>query len=342
MWLTSWAAALPPEPGADGFDWVQFNNGEWLKGEIQELLNDDFTFDSDELDMLTIDWADVHAVYSPNHNTCVLEDKRVFQGTLRIVEDRVTVTTAAGEEVFSRADLQSILPGGLSERDYWSLKFSLGLTAREGNTDQTDFSSMLAIERRTPGLRTRFDYNGAYGNVNSEETVNNHHAVFRHNIYLTRRFSIILPSLDYYQDKFQNIRSRFTPGTGLNYDLINRSVVEWGVGAGFGYQQTRYLSVEPTQDASEETAVLLAGTDLNWDVTKDLEFTFNYNLNAGLRSGSSTDHHVTGVFSFDIWKDLDLDLSLVWDHVGSPKPREDRSIPDRNDLRTTVGIGWEF
>jgi putative salt-induced outer membrane protein YdiY len=334
--------AAPPEPGADDYDWVQFNNGEWLKGEIKELHNDDFTFDSDELDMLNIDWADVHAVYSPNHNTCVLEDKSVIQGTLEIVEDQVTVITDAEEKTFPRSALQSVIPGGLSEWDFWSMKLSLGLTAREGNTDQSDLSSMFNIERLTPGFRMSFDYNGAYSNVNSEETVNNHHAIFRYSIYLTRRLSLVLPSLDYYQDKLQNISSRFTPGTGLGYDLIDRSAVEWSVGAGGGYQQTRYFSVEAPQDKSEETSVVIAGTDLNWDITKDLEFTFNYHFNTGLKSGSSTDHHILSVFSFSIWKDLDLDVSLGWDHVGSPKTREDGTVPDRNDLRTTVGIGWEF
>ncbi len=336
------ASGAPPRPGADRFDWMQFNNGEWLKGEIKDLQDRDLTFDSDELDLLDIDLDDVHAIISPHHNTCVLIDKRVLMGTLRIVGDEVTILTAEGEKKLTRSELRAVIPGGLSEVDYWSLKFSLGATAREGNTTQSDFSSMLFIERRTPGLRTRLEYNGVYSSVQDEETVNNHHAMFRHNVYLTRALSLVVPSIEYYQDKFQNLSSRVTPGVGLGYDVLNRSAIDWSVGAGYGYQHTRYMTVEAGRDNTDGANVLLGSTDLNWDLTKKLEFTFNYNLSAGMESGSSVDHHVLGMFSLDVWKDLDFDVSVTWDHVGRPEPREDGSIPDRNDLRTFMGVGWEF
>ena len=45
--------------GSCDFDWVQFKNGEWLKGEIKDLQDDSFTFDSDEMDELSLDFDDV-------------------------------------------------------------------------------------------------------------------------------------------------------------------------------------------------------------------------------------------------------------------------------------------
>ena len=45
-----------------GFDWIQLTNGEWLKGDLKVLYNDSLEFDSDELDLLTFDWEDVHQV----------------------------------------------------------------------------------------------------------------------------------------------------------------------------------------------------------------------------------------------------------------------------------------
>jgi putative salt-induced outer membrane protein YdiY len=333
---------VPPDPRTDSHDWIQFRNGEWLKGEIKDIQDESFTFDSDELDLLHLDLDDVYAVYSSRPNTCVLEDRTVILGKLQIVGDRVLVMTEDGERAFTRSQVRGIIPGGLSERDYWSLKFSLGWATREGNTEQSDLSSMLFLERRTPGVRTRLDYNGAYGSVNDEETINNHHAIFRHNVYLSRRFSLVLPSFEYYQDKFQNIRHRVTPGAGLSYDVLNRSVIEWGIDGGYGYQHTRFYTVEDTSEDSDNANVLLGGTDLEWDLTKRLELNLGYNITAGLDSGSSTDHHLLAVFSLELWQDLDLDLSLTWDHVGRPQPREDGSVPRRDDLRTFVGIGWEF
>ena len=33
---------------------------------------------------------------------------------------------------------------------------------------------------------------------------------------------------------------------------------------------------------------------------------------------------------------------FTWDRVESPQPRENGSVPDRDDFRMHVGIGWEF
>ncbi|MFC1760833.1 YdiY family protein [Planctomycetota bacterium] len=332
----------PPEPTTDKFDWIRFNNGEWLKGEIEDLQDDDFTFDSDELDSLNIDWEDIYAVYSPRYNTFVLEDRTVLQGRLRIVGDRVFVITTEGEKEISRSELRAIIPGELRERNFWSMKFSLGMTARQGNTEQTDFATYLFLQRRSPRKRTHLDYAGNYSSVEGQETTNNHNTNLSHDIFVTRQLYATLPSLQYYRDKFMNIANRLTPGLGMGYAIIDRGKMEWSVGGGAGYQATRYYSVEPGEDPSEETAVILANTDFNYDITKKIEFDLHYKLSVGISGRRSNDHHVLAMFSFELWKDLDLDLSLTWDRIGNPKPREDGSLPKNDDLRTFVGIGWEF
>jgi hypothetical protein len=48
------------------------------------------------------------------------------------------------------------------------------------------------------------------------------------------------------------------------------------------------------------------------------------------------------MFSLDVWKDLDVDISLSWDRVTSPESRRDGTEPKSDDLRLSVGIGWEF
>ena len=46
-------------PPPDEYDWVQLNSGEWLKGELQSLYDDELVFDSDNLGVLRLDWEDV-------------------------------------------------------------------------------------------------------------------------------------------------------------------------------------------------------------------------------------------------------------------------------------------
>jgi hypothetical protein len=56
------AAALPLPPFEESaerklaYDWVQIDSGEWLKGEIKRLLDEELYFDSDEFDDVSFDW----------------------------------------------------------------------------------------------------------------------------------------------------------------------------------------------------------------------------------------------------------------------------------------------
>ena len=167
----------PPAPYSDSFDWMQFKNGEWLKGEVKELHDDRFTFESDLLDTLQLDWEDINAVYSSQPNTLMFEDRSSVEGTPRIEGDQVVVTTAGGEQSFSRGELRSIIPGRQTVWNHWSGKLSLGATVRRGNVDQTDVSAFFRIQRRSPATRLRLDYKGVYGEVDKEKTANNHLAL---------------------------------------------------------------------------------------------------------------------------------------------------------------------
>jgi len=332
----------PPRPRTGDFDWIQFKNGEWLKGEIKDLLDESFSFDSDELDRLQLDWKDIYAVYSPRQHTFVFEDNTSVLGTMQIVGDRVTVTTLEGEKRYDRADLMSIIPGGHTEWDYWSLKYTFAGTFRQGNTDQTDISSFLSVQRRSPKARTRLEYRDTFGSLEGKETINNQLANLHHDIFLSRRVYLVMPSVQYYRDKFQNIAYRLTPGAGLGYELIDSGIMEWIVSGGAGYQYTRFDEVEPGEDSSASGAAILGGTDLNWELTEKLDFEFQYTTTIGLDEDMGITQHARTTLSVNVWKDFDFDVSLTWDRVGSAQRTSDGEEPDEDDVRLYVGIGWEL
>jgi len=332
----------PPQPRSGDFDWLQLKNGEWLKGEIKDLQDESLSFESDELDTLQLDWDDIYAVYSPKQNTCVFEDNTSVLGSVRVEGDDVTVVTSVGEKHYDRANLRSIIPGGLTEWDYWSLKYSLGVTVSRGNADQTDISSFLNIQRRSPGARTQFELRGTYGSFEGEETADDQLASLRHDVFLNRRLYLTVPTVQYYRDEFKNIAYRLTPGAGLGYEIVDRGDVELRVGGGGGYQYTRFDEVEPGEDSSVGGAVLLGGTDLTWELTEKLEFELRYYATIGLAADLGTNHHALATLSFDVWKDFELDVSLQWDRIGSPQRASGGDKPDEDDVRLFVGIGWEL
>jgi hypothetical protein len=270
---------------SDRFTWMQHKNGEWLKGEIEDLQDDTLVFKSDEFDTFTLDWEDVHLLYSPTKCTCMFMDESIVQGSLRIEGEQVTILTDRGEEHYPRSELRAIIPGELRERNFWSMKWSLGCTVRRGNTEQGDLTNFLSIQRRSPRARSQFDISGSYSTVDKNETTNNQNAFLRHDAFVTRKLYARIPSLQFYRDKFQNIEHRITPGAGVGYQVVNRRGMDWNVGGGGGYQFTRYSGVEAGQDNAEESAVILANTDFNWDLTKKVELGFNYNMSLGISGG---------------------------------------------------------
>ncbi len=55
MMMTTETGASEFVPPNDGYDWLRLTSGEWLRGELIGVFNDEVEFDSDILDELTID-----------------------------------------------------------------------------------------------------------------------------------------------------------------------------------------------------------------------------------------------------------------------------------------------
>jgi putative salt-induced outer membrane protein YdiY len=332
----------PPAPSPKAYDWIRLGSGEWLKGEITRMRDGEMTFDSDELDELTIDWDDVDALRSPRRHTYVFEGRRIYTGTASMSEKRIVVATEEGEFEFRRRQVVAIVSGDQSERNWWSGELSLGLTARAGNTDSADLTGLFDVTREAAITRFGVHYNGAISTLSGEETSNNHRANLALDFYISRRFFVTAPSLAYYRDKFQNIDSQVSPGLGLGYDVIKRKRIEWEVGLGVVYQYTKFISVTEGDDNEARDAAAVFSTNLDLELTKDLDWDTSYEIQLVVTDPGLTSHHLLSTFSFDVWGPLDLDITFSWDRVEEPTPREDGSVPASDDFRTSVGIGIEF
>ncbi|MCP4450691.1 MAG: DUF481 domain-containing protein [Planctomycetes bacterium] len=331
---------IPPLPGSGNYGWVHFKDGEWLKGKIEDLQDGLLLFNSAKLKTLELDLDDIYALYSADQVLCLFSDMVSFRGRLKIEGDRVSVDSENGQRTSGRSELRSIVPAR-TERDYWSLRWSSGFTLRSGNTEQSDVASFLMVQRRSPLARTRLEVNTIYSVSEGKTVSNNHRAELRQDTFLTPR--VYVPSsLQYYRDVIQNIASSWTPGLGIGYQVLDQHDVEWGVDVGAGYQYTRYDEVAAGENESVEGASFLAGTRLSWELTKKLDFDLQYNAVVGLSDYVSSNHHALGQLSYDLWKDLDFDVSLAWDRVGDPQNRKDGTSPEADDIRMFVGFGFDF
>ena len=331
----------PPELGATGMDWVKLTSGEWLAGEIKGMRDVELQFDSDKLELIKLDWSDVAALRSTAVRTFRFDQLGVFTGTAAMQEGQIAIRTADGQvQRFPRESLLLIIEGEGSEWDYWSADASLGLVLRSGNSDQQDFNAHVHVRRQTPTLRSDFSYTGNIGEVEDVRNVDNHNVNVNVDRLITKGFFITLGSVNWVRDPFQNIDSRTTIGAGLGYDIYRLPDFEWGVGVNAGYQATRYVSVLPTEDDSDDTFALIPSTRMEWDVTSDVELDAIYTAQIAMPETQNAFHHGETTLSVDVWGDiLDVNLALIFDRVETPRTNADGITPERNDFRTSFGLG---
>lgn len=331
----------PPALDEGGMDWVKLTSGEWLAGELKGQRDLDMEFDSDKLDLLTIDMGDVAGIYSPVVRTYRFEDIGVFTGTAALLDDEVTVRTTDGEiRSFPRESLLLTIEGYGSEWDYWSASASMGLVTRSGNSEQQDFNARAFVRRQTPRLRSDLNYVGNIGEVEGVKNINNHNLTVNVDRLVTAGFFVTLGAVNWVRDPFVNIDRRTTLAAGVGYDIYRRSTFEWGVSLNAGYQSTRYVSVQEEQNTSEDTFSLIPTTRVEWDITPDIELKASYDAQVAIPETENAFHHADANLAVDVWGDLlDITISLVYDRVENPREDAGGNTPERDDFRTSVGLG---
>jgi putative salt-induced outer membrane protein YdiY len=330
------------KPTVTNFDWIQLNSGEWLKGEIKGMFKDSLEFDSDELGLLTLDWGDVKYVETHIPGSAYIEGHGRVYGYFEINKSKISVTNGGEAKEYDRSTLVSFITGGEEESDYWSAKLTLGLIIRSGNTDQVDYNAKFNLKRQTSFSRFMMDYVGNISNTQDVETINNHRVTAVADRFKTRHFFWRPIFGEYYRDPFSNIDSRITIGAGLGYTIVDTGRTEWEVAGGPGYQQTKFISVQPGEDIKESTPALVLGTVYDFEFTSDIDFIFDYNVTWVENASGGYTHHMVTTFESEITGSLDLDISFIWDHISKPTASEDGVIPLSDDYRTTIGISYEY
>jgi hypothetical protein len=335
------------EPGATHYDWIQLTSGEWLKGELKSMYNKSVEFDSDKLGLLTIDWADVRFLKTYRDGQVNIAGIAPVSGRLKISGSTVTVTRNSYTRIFNRDELISLTPSGERESDLWSIKYTLALNFKAGNTDQIDYNAKLNAKRRTAKTRFIMDYVGNISKTNNldgslTETVNNHRINSNYDVYATRYFYYTPLGGEIYRDPFQNIERRIAIGVGIGYTIIDNGPLEWTVGGGPAYIKTRYYSVE--QGASNETdsPAFVFNTSFDAEVTDSLDFIVKYNAQVAEADAGGYSHHLVTTLESEITGSLDFDISLYWDRNTHPVKDDQGVQPEEDDYRLAIGVTYTY
>lgn len=331
----------PPPPMPDKFDWLQLRSGEWLKGEIRVMYERTLEFDSEELDLLSLDLRDIKQIRSAQPLTVRMRSGETATGKV-LMENGVIRILGDAPQQFDRDDLLSLTAGVPRERNFWVGKVSAGGNFRSGNTDEVQASATVSFQRRTVHNRVSLDYLGNFSETNDLQSANSHRANAVWDWFFSEKLFLRPLFFEYYSDPFQNIDSRFTLGTGLGYQIIDTSKTDWSIYAGPAYQTIRFDQVEAGESRAENTWAFSAGTTFDTELTKRIDFVYDYRFQFTNPESGRYNHHMIGTFEIELTDSLDLDLSLVWDRIQSPRPNADGSVPRQDDYRMIVGIGYDF
>jgi len=331
----------PPGVGLGHSDWIQLKSGEWLKGRLYYIQRRQVSFDSDEVDDLSLDLKDVRQVYPAKPMFTKFDGREQIYGQVAVSNEVVEVV---GPEQLRLPleQLTGITPGGTREFDFWSGDFSVGLSLQSGNTRQMTLSTSAKVERRTPSTLGQLNYLGNYGEVEGVQNANNLRITGSFDAFLSRRWFLRPAYLEYYQDRLANIAHQATAAVGAGYFIFDRDRLEWKVFGGPGFQYTKYETVEVDDSDSASTPAVVLQTYFKTDITRRLKFTETIGVTLTREDAGLYSHHALSTLEFEIKRHLDMDVSFVWDYLQNPQVGETGVLPQRSDFRLTLGLGMQF
>jgi hypothetical protein len=82
--------------------------------------------------------------------------------------------------------------------------------------------------------------------------------------------------------------------------------------------------------------------DFDTELTSSMDYLFAFQARVVDEQSGTYQQHLLTTLSTDLIGNFDLDVSFVWDRIQDPQPRADGSIPEQDDYRLIIGLGYEF
>lgn len=330
------------------FDWLKLTSDEWLKGDIVSMYDEVLEFDSDNLDMQSIDWEDVSELRSKNKLSIRLINGTIAEGYLVVKNGKLSLTNNGIPKNFTLSHLISIASSGEKESDLWDGYLNLGANFRRGNTTQFDYTIGAGIQRRSSSSRFKTDYIANYSRFEDQETdvdsvtEDSTRLTSVYDWFFSKKIFFRAMDFEYFSDEFLNIDYRLSYGVGAGYKLIDNSRTSWDVNAGPSYQITQFKNVAESESNSETSPGLVLGTNFSYEVTNDIDFEIYYQLKFVNETSGKYLHYLATGLDIELTGNFDLEVMLYVDRTKSPRPDENNITPQQNDYRFVVSLGYDF
>jgi len=330
------------------FDWIKLTSDEWLKGDIISMYDEKLEFDSDELDMQTIDLEDIAELRSREWQSIRMFDGTIDEGYLVIKDGKLSLVKNGVTSHYEFSNLLSIASSGKNERDLWDGYVNLGINLREGNTVQFDYTFSAGIQRRSSSSRFKTDYTADYSRYEDKETekttvtADSERLTSSYDWFFNPKIYFRAADFEYMADDFLNLDYRIHYGIALGYHIVDTSRTSWDVNLGPSYQKSKFLDVKDGESDSEDSLGLTLGTDFTFEISNDIDYDASYNVQVIDEASGGNIHHFQTGLEIDLTNDFDLDLTFYADRTENPKEDSEGQVPEKNDFRLVVGLGYDF
>lgn len=330
------------------YDWVKLSSDEWLKGDIISMYDEKLEFDSDELDMQTIDLEDVAELRSKQWQSIRMFDGTIAEGYLVIKDGQLSMVKHGVTTHYNLNNLLSIASSGKNERDLWDGYINLGINLRDGNTVQADYTFSAGVQRRSASSRFKVDYTADYSRYEDQETqvtnvtADSERLTSSFDWFFNPKVYFRAADFEYIADEFLNLDYRIHYGIGLGYHIVDTSRITWDVNAGPSYQQSKFLDVQDGASDKEDSFGLTLGTDFTFEVTSDIDYDASYSVQIVDEQAGGNIHHFETGLEIDLTNDFELDITFYADRTENPKADSSDNTPEKNDFRLVVGFGYDF
>jgi len=330
------------------FDWVKLTSDEWLKGDIVSMYDEKLEFDSDELDVQTIDWEDVAELRSKEWQSIRMFDGTIAEGFLVLKDGQLSLVKGGVTTHYESSNLLSIASSGKNERDLWDGYINVGINLREGNTVQVDYTFSAGVQRRSASSRFKADYTSNYSRYEDQDTEVTHvtadskRLTSSYDWFFNPKVYFRAADFEYIADEFLNLEYRLHYGIAIGYHLVDTSRTTWDVNAGPSYQISKFIDVQDDASNSENSGGLTLGTDFTFEVTSDIDYEASYSVQIVDEAAGGKIHHFKTGLEIDLTNDFDLDLTFYADRTEKPKEDSLGEIPEKNDYRLVVSLGYDF
>jgi hypothetical protein len=330
------------------FDWIKLTSDEWLKGDIISMYDEKLEFDSDELDMQTIDLEDIAELRSREWQSIRMFDGTIDEGYLVIKDGKLSLVKNGVTSHYEFSNLLSIASSGKNERDLWDGYVNLGINLREGNTVQFDYTFSAGIQRRSSSSRFKTDYTADYSRYEDKETeqttvtADSERLTSSYDWFFNPKIYFRAADFEYMADDFLNLDYRIHYGIALGYHIVDTSRTSWDVNLGPSYQKSKFLDVKDGESDSEDSLGVTLGTDFTFEISSDIDYEASYNVQVIDEASGGNIHHFQTGLEIDLTNDFDLDLTFYADRTENPKEDSEGLVPEKNDFRLVVGLGYDF